>query len=98
MTRENPQPLSCARQEELVTLRAEHQQDAEDLFKKIVQASQVGGLVWGPDPFQRLLLGRESSWPPEEPAWTQSGAGMCSLLTSACPGRPWAGMLCRERA
>lgn len=27
-------------QEELVTLRAEHQQDAEDLFKKIVQASQ----------------------------------------------------------
>ncbi|XP_008531847.1 SUN domain-containing protein 2 isoform X3 [Equus przewalskii] len=27
-------------QEELVTLRAEHQQDLEDLFKKIVQASQ----------------------------------------------------------
>ncbi|XP_036720522.1 SUN domain-containing protein 2 isoform X2 [Balaenoptera musculus] len=27
-------------QEELVTLRAEHQQDSEDLFKKIVQASQ----------------------------------------------------------
>ncbi|XP_070267243.1 SUN domain-containing protein 2 isoform X2 [Myotis yumanensis] len=27
-------------QEELVTLRAEHQQDAEDLFKKIVRASQ----------------------------------------------------------
>nr|XP_012597196.1 SUN domain-containing protein 2 [Microcebus murinus] len=27
-------------QEELATLRAEHQQDAEDLFKKIVQASQ----------------------------------------------------------
>uniref|UniRef100_F6PTU3 Sad1 and UNC84 domain containing 2 n=2 Tax=Bos taurus TaxID=9913 RepID=F6PTU3_BOVIN len=27
-------------QEELVTLRSEHQQDSEDLFKKIVQASQ----------------------------------------------------------
>ncbi|XP_036108315.1 SUN domain-containing protein 2 isoform X4 [Molossus molossus] len=27
-------------QEELITLRAEHQQDSEDLFKKIVQASQ----------------------------------------------------------
>lgn len=36
-----PRPPLCP-QEELVSLRAEHQQDAEDLFRKIVRASQVG--------------------------------------------------------
>ncbi|KAF0881513.1 SUN2 protein, partial [Crocuta crocuta] len=39
-------------QEELATLRAEHQQDSEDLFKKIVQASQSQGVFFSP------LLGR----------------------------------------
>ncbi|CAO2601707.1 SUN domain-containing protein 2 [Lemmus lemmus] len=32
-------------QEELAALRAEHHQDSEDLFKKIVQASQVSGMA-----------------------------------------------------
>jgi hypothetical protein len=36
-------------QEELATLRAEYHQDSEDLFKKIVQASQVGGWALQPE-------------------------------------------------
>lgn len=35
-------------QEELATLRTEHHQDSEDLFKKIVQVSQVSGQACSP--------------------------------------------------
>ncbi|XP_015424238.1 PREDICTED: SUN domain-containing protein 2 [Myotis davidii] len=38
--RQGDPALPLCPQEELVSLRAEHQQDAEDLFKKIVRASQ----------------------------------------------------------
>lgn len=95
-----PSTSLTARQEEVAALRTEHQQDAEDLFKKIVQASQVGGpgapAACSDLQFSVCSWAQRDTRPHEGPAQTQRQWRVWSPdpfdpspLGWNAPGRPW---------